>query len=47
LLELGAESLFGLWRRKHLLELLDGFSDLLFIACIVSQSYAEETTHVF
>ena len=46
LLELGAQALFCLGWREELLQLLDGFSDLLFVACIVSQSDAEHLAHL-
>ena len=46
LLELRAQALFCLGWREELLQLLDGLSDLLFVACIVSESDAEHLAHL-
>lgn len=46
LLELRAQALFCLRWREELLQLLDGLSDLLFVACVVSQSDAEHLAHL-
>ena len=46
LLELRAETFLGLLRRELQLELLNGFSDLGFVACVITQRDTEQLTHV-
>lgn len=46
LLELGAETLFSLWWREELLQFLNSFSNLVFVARIVSQGDAEHLAHI-